>query len=302
MVPMIELKLTMKNIPFELKPTKKAFDTYYFAKEADLSKYSMIVAAGGDGSYHEVVNGMLARQDGKKLPVALIPNGSGNDTCRSLGFTTLAEALDNIINAEVVKVDTIRTLVDYDSFEDIPKNDDKIMLKHCRHMIINSGVACLANIVREAIKYKKCCGTKCYDIATLQEAVLGRMKQYQFTCEIDGKKVDDIQSILFIFANGKHNGGGMICDPFACMNDGLMDAFYVSEPKVQNLKGVADMLDKASKKGAIHIYDKTCTFIRCKKMVLNFKGIAGKKCPKNGWGTQSMAVDGELLDYKEKIV
>jgi diacylglycerol kinase family enzyme len=42
------------------------------------------VAVGGDGTYHEVVNGMLHREDKKKIPVGFIPNGSGNDTLRSL--------------------------------------------------------------------------------------------------------------------------------------------------------------------------------------------------------------------------
>jgi diacylglycerol kinase family enzyme len=63
LVPLIESRLNKENIPFELKKTEKRNDTYYFAKTLDLSKYSMLVAAGGDGSYHEVVNGMLARAD-----------------------------------------------------------------------------------------------------------------------------------------------------------------------------------------------------------------------------------------------
>jgi len=64
LIPVIEARLNKENIPFELLPTKKQHDTYHFSKDADYSKYSMIVAAGGDGSYHEVVNGMLARNDG----------------------------------------------------------------------------------------------------------------------------------------------------------------------------------------------------------------------------------------------
>ena len=49
----------------------------------------MLVAAGGDGSYHEVVNGMLVRPDKKKVPIGMIPNGSGNDTCTSIGVMNL---------------------------------------------------------------------------------------------------------------------------------------------------------------------------------------------------------------------
>lgn len=55
------------------------------------------MAAGGDGSYHEVINGMLARPDGKKLPIAMIPNGSGNDLCTSIGIMNLNDALDYIV-------------------------------------------------------------------------------------------------------------------------------------------------------------------------------------------------------------
>lgn len=77
----------------------------------------MLVAAGGDGSYHEVVNGMLARQDKKKLPIGMIPNGSGNDTCSSLGVMNLEDALNYIVNAEVLSIDTVRCLIDHDEYE-----------------------------------------------------------------------------------------------------------------------------------------------------------------------------------------
>jgi diacylglycerol kinase family enzyme len=78
--------LKLKKISYELLETKKKHDTYHFAKNADYTKYSMLVSVGGDGSYHEVVNGMLARPDKAKLPVSLLPNGSGNDTSRSIGI------------------------------------------------------------------------------------------------------------------------------------------------------------------------------------------------------------------------
>lgn len=44
------------------------------------------MACGGDGTLHEVVNGMMARKDGRRVPVAFVPNGSGNDLCMALGI------------------------------------------------------------------------------------------------------------------------------------------------------------------------------------------------------------------------
>lgn len=48
----------------------------------DIDKYSALIAVGGDGTFHEVVNGLLHRPDKKRLPIAFLPNGSGNDTLR----------------------------------------------------------------------------------------------------------------------------------------------------------------------------------------------------------------------------
>ena len=52
----------------------------------DFSRYSALVAVGGDGTLHEVINGMLMRADKKRLPIAFIPNGSGNDLVACLGI------------------------------------------------------------------------------------------------------------------------------------------------------------------------------------------------------------------------
>lgn len=164
LVPLIETRLKLEKIPFELMPTKKIRDTYHYAKDVDLTKYSLLVAAGGDGSYHEVVNGMLARTDKVKIPVALFPNGSGNDTCTSIGVKNLDDALNYIVNAEVIALDTVRCLIDYDEYSQIPK--DKI-LTNCRHMLINCSLALPAKVANEAVKYKKCCGKNSYAVATL---------------------------------------------------------------------------------------------------------------------------------------
>ena len=51
--------------------------------------------------------------------------------------------------------------------------------------------------------------------------------------------------------NGKYTGGGMIINPFAAMNDGLVDVTWISDPKINKLTGVAGMLGDAKKRGGI---------------------------------------------------
>ena len=58
-------------------------------EEIDFSQYSAVVAVGGDGTLHEVINGMLQRADGQKLPISFVPNGSGNDLIGCLGIKDL---------------------------------------------------------------------------------------------------------------------------------------------------------------------------------------------------------------------
>jgi diacylglycerol kinase family enzyme len=116
---------------------------------------------------------MLARDDGIKLPIAVIPNGSGNDTCRSLGVDDVDAALELIVNAEVLPMDTIRVLIDTERFEDITQSESDA-LDRCRYMINDCCLAMSARISYEAAKYKGCFGANCYAVATLQEAFLLR--------------------------------------------------------------------------------------------------------------------------------
>lgn len=62
----------------------------------DIDAYSALIIVGGDGSIHEVLNGMLHREDKKRLPVGFIPNGTGNDMCRGLGIRDYEVALNYI--------------------------------------------------------------------------------------------------------------------------------------------------------------------------------------------------------------
>ena len=117
----------------------------------DISKYSAIATVGGDGSFHEVVNGMLMRKDGKRLPVHLIPNGSGNDFNSSFGTKQVGNALDFLVKGDTIKIDLIACTLDYERREDIP--EDKL-LNHFRYSVISNFFGVIANIIHSAIKIK----------------------------------------------------------------------------------------------------------------------------------------------------
>ena len=49
-----------------------------------LADFQAVVTLGGDGTFHELVNGMFSREDGKQIPVSLIPLGTGNGLSATL--------------------------------------------------------------------------------------------------------------------------------------------------------------------------------------------------------------------------
>jgi diacylglycerol kinase (ATP) len=85
----------------------------------DLNEYSAVVACGGDGTVHEVANGMLARQDGVRKPIGIIPNGSGNAVASGLGMRDTELALEAIAGGSVSKIDIYKLLLDREDDKNI---------------------------------------------------------------------------------------------------------------------------------------------------------------------------------------
>ena len=83
----------------------------------NLDDYCALAIAGGDGSIHESINGMLYRKDKKKLPIALLPNGSGNDFAYGFCLDNYKQGLDYIRVGHVIKVDVLKIVLDYENEE-----------------------------------------------------------------------------------------------------------------------------------------------------------------------------------------
>ena len=85
--------LTEAKIEHEFWATKGYLDALNHVRTFNIDEYSAIIVSGGDGSIHEVINGLLRREDKKKIPLGFIPNGSGNCSAHELNMSTVDEAL-----------------------------------------------------------------------------------------------------------------------------------------------------------------------------------------------------------------
>lgn len=69
----------------EVRLTEVPGDAQLMASDAD--RYDTVVALGGDGVIHEVVNGIMRIPEADRPRLGVIPMGSGNDFARTLGMT-----------------------------------------------------------------------------------------------------------------------------------------------------------------------------------------------------------------------
>src|SRR5512138_571861 len=69
------------------------------AKQAAEQGYDMVIAMGGDGTVHEVVNGLMQVPEGQRPALGVVPVGSGNDFAHAIGVPMQSDrALAHALN------------------------------------------------------------------------------------------------------------------------------------------------------------------------------------------------------------
>jgi len=92
-IPDIERACRQVGLDYELAITEGPNHGIELAREAASGGFSPVVAAGGDGSISEVVNGLMqATQDDVAAPLGVIPLGSADDFADMLGLEKDIEA------------------------------------------------------------------------------------------------------------------------------------------------------------------------------------------------------------------
>lgn len=88
-----EINTSFIGKDIEIKPTTKRGDAITFAKNTDAD---IVVAAGGDGTVNEVVNGIMQNRKGRKRPrLGILPLGTSNMVARSFNIPqNIKNALD----------------------------------------------------------------------------------------------------------------------------------------------------------------------------------------------------------------
>ena len=270
-MPMIEERFETEQIKFEVSTsTGTAKEVYDMTLELDLEKYSTIAVAGDDATFQEAMNGMLARPDQKKLPMALLPNGAESDICKSLGIETLDVALDYIVKQECIPIDTVRVLIDADNTAEVDPAD---MYTKCRHMLSDSSLIMPASVSASSKSWwSACCSAStAFSVSTWCKGLTCSFEPSVYSVEVDDVKVEhsNLKTSIIMVNNGKYSNGGCAVNPFACLNDGLIDLTWVRDPNYFGMFGFREIINEA-KVGGIQAYKKHSIYMRGRKIKCTF--------------------------------
>jgi YegS/Rv2252/BmrU family lipid kinase len=204
---LIQPALMAADIDLNVLTTTHAGHAFQFAQEMDLRSCDGICIVGGDGTIHEVADGLLQRREPITVPLGIIPAGTGNTVAQHLKCDTPQEAARRIARGEVLPMDVIQV-----------KLGERTV--HCIDMV---GWGAVSDINMNAERWRML-GRQRYAIAALWQIV--RARRRQATLILDGVAHSD--DFLFIIAcNPKYTGAGMQLAPRAELNDGLMDVVVV---------------------------------------------------------------------------
>jgi diacylglycerol kinase (ATP) len=207
---------------------------------------------GGDGTVHEVVNGLLSSGMAADVELAMLPRGTGKDFVRSLRIPhELGRALDVAQNGRVRVVDAGRA-----SYTAWDGSDAEAYFANF------GGAGISGAIARRANRSSKALGGR-ISFFTSTIAVFARWKSASVVADVDGaRRSGDMFEVLVM--NGDYAAGGMWVTPEAEPDDAQLDVLligditkadfvrtfpkiyrgkHLSHPKIELLRGKAVQVD-----------------------------------------------------------
>ena len=187
-----------------------AHATEYAATSAD-NGYHTVVALGGDGTVHEIINGLMRIEPARRPRLGIVPIGSGNDFAHAAGIAANPqEAVQRIFTGAERPVD-VALLRDGSGRSEYFNN--------------TCGMGFDAAINIRSRKIKLVTGFVMYLAATLQ-AIAMNFDAPRLKLVYDGGTLDQ-PMLMVTVGNGPREGGGFITTPASKIDDGLLDFVYI---------------------------------------------------------------------------
>lgn len=256
-------RLDLAGIETSCHATTGEGDAAREAAEACARGYDIIIAAGGDGTLNEVVNGM-AGQAGKEFlpPLGIFPLGTTNDFARAMKIPKRwEEYCDLVIENKTRPIDIGKV--------------------NGRHFINIAGGGSLTELTYEVpSKLKTLIGQLAYYMKGIEK--MTSLSPTQLIINAEGHEVMEGEFMLFLIANSNSVGGFEKLAPGAEIDDGLLDVIAVRKCNLAEFIRLVTMALRGD-----HFNDPRVVYFKTRRMevtspgnvLLNLDGELGGELP-----------------------
>jgi diacylglycerol kinase (ATP) len=177
------------------------------AREAYDQGYRRFLAVGGDGTAHEILNGVFAGSTAaQRIALGFLPLGTGNSFLRDFAKDGAAASLQALIEGRTRTVDLLR----------LTHATGEIYSFNLLSVGFTADVAALTN------RMFKPFGDLGYLLGVFVRVVQLRRRSMALRCD-DDAEWDEGRSLFLAFNNSKYTGGSMLIAPDADPSDGLIE-------------------------------------------------------------------------------
>lgn len=208
LLPRLQSALEGRGLPFRLECTERPGHAQELATRAGDEGAAVVLAAGGDGTIHEVANGLMA--SGGEPRLAVLPLGTGNDFHRMVGTDRSIDAALDLVQRGFphgFEVGRVR----WDGGE---------------QFFINAvGVGVDTEVLLSRDRFRRLKGLAQYVAAVL--SAVTRYRPIEVEVVLDGGERFVDRTMLAAVCVGPSAGGGFRLSPDARPDDGLLDLLFV---------------------------------------------------------------------------
>lgn len=211
-VPAVKKALDAAGIDYDLTLTESPGEAIAAAEQA-AREFDAVIAAGGDGTLNEVINGLVrASGDRPTIPFGVIPIGTGNDFS---DMVKLPRSIDEAV--QVIRGGHVRQI-------DLGQVNDRYFDNNC-------ALAMEPLVTLENIRIKRISGSLRYFVALIKALI--KLQAWQMRIEWDDGQMEGPIYLLSV-CNGPRTGSMFHMAPGARVDDGLFDV--VLAPEISKLQ------------------------------------------------------------------
>lgn len=244
----------------DLATTERPRHAIELARDAARAGRELVVATGGDGSIHEVVNGLMqAKEEGfDQSTLGIIGRGTGSDLCKTLGIEPRLDRFLSVIAARHARpIDVGRF-----SYRNTKGAEDRGYFVN----ILSAGMGGLVDrFVAETSRWAS--GPLAYFIASSRALLRSKVGVVSARLEMDGQAQElQLHTRTLAICNGRYFGSGMHVAPMARIDDGTFD--------VVDLGGASRLrfaLSSSDMYSGAHLKNPDVRHFRCTRIELTLK-------------------------------